>query len=129
MIFQNPIAGISVLALSVAIHAAAYAAENAPPAPEASPDVYKVLAENDQWRVLEATWQPGQEDDLHSHPADRVSLFLTDCRLRLSKPDGTFRDATPKAGTAKARTGEPVRAHKAKNIGDKVCVMNIVELK
>jgi hypothetical protein len=129
MMFRNPTDGIAILALSVALGPAAYAAEDAPPAPEASPDVYKVLAENDQWRILEATWQPGKEDNLHSHPADRVSLFLTDCKLRLSKPDGTFRDATPKAGTAKARTGEPVKAHKAKNIGDKVCVMNIVELK
>ena len=50
------------------------AAEVAPRGSEASPDVYKVLAENDQWRVLEATWQPGQEDNMHSHPGNRVSL-------------------------------------------------------
>jgi hypothetical protein len=90
-------------------------------APEASPDVYKILAENDQWRVIKATWQPGQEDNLHYHPADRVSLFSTDCNLRLTNPNGSFKDVNPKAGTAKARTGKPVQAHKAKNIGDKVC--------
>ncbi len=119
----------SSLMLSIILAASTPAAENAPSAPEASPDVYKILAENDQWRVIQATWQPGQEDNFHSHPADRVSLFVTDCRLRLSKPDGTYRDATPKAGTAKARTGKPVRAHKAKNIGDSVCIIKIVELK
>ncbi len=119
----------SSLMLSIILAASTSAAENALSAPEASPDVYKILAENDQWRVIQATWQPGQEDNFHSHPADRVSLFVTDCRLRLSKPDGTYRDATPKAGTAKARTGKPVRAHKAKNIGDSVCIIKIVEFK
>ena len=98
-------------------------------APQASPDVYKVLTENDQWRVIEATWQPGQEDNFHFHPADRVSLYQTDSKLRLTKPDGTYKDASPKAGIAKARTGKPVKSHKAKNIGDTVCVIRIVELK
>ena len=104
-------------------------AQEAPPATEVSPEVYKILAENDQWRVIEATWQPGQEDQFHSHPGDRVSLYVTDCHLRLTKPDGTSRDAKPKAGGAKARTGKPVKAHKAKNIGDATCVIRIVELK
>ena len=43
-------------------------AQDAPIAPEASPDVYKILAENDQMRVIEATWKPGQKDNFHSHP-------------------------------------------------------------
>ena len=121
--------GASILGLSTNFGSAASAAEHAPPAPEASPDVYKILADNDQWRVIEATWRPGQEDNFHSHPPDRVSLYATDCKLRLSKPNGSFKDVNPKAGTAKARTGKPVKAHKAKNIGDKVCVIRIVELK
>jgi hypothetical protein len=129
MLFAKLATSLSVLALSMVFSTTVSADENAPTAPEASPDIYKILAENEQWRVIQATWQPGQEDNLHSHPADRVSLFTTDCMLRLTKPDGTFRDATPKAGTAKARTGEPVKAHTAKNMGDKACVMTIVELK
>ena len=107
----------------------ALANENAPPAHIASPDIYKILAENDQFRVIEATWQPGQEDDYHSHPADRVSLYQTDCTLRLTNFDGSTRIGKPKAGTAKARTGKPVKSHKAKNIGDLVCIVRIVELK
>ena len=78
---------------------------------------------------MEASWQPGQEDNFHSHSADRVSLFGMDCKLRLSKPDGKYKDVNLKAGKAKARTGKPVKSHKAKNIGDKVCVLRIVELK
>ncbi len=129
MTFRNLTISTSILALSIVSGTAASATENAPSAPEASSEVYRILAENDQWRVIEATWQPGQEDSFHSHPADRVSLFATDCKLRLSKPDGTYRDVNPKAGTAKARTGKPEKAHKAKNIGGKVCVIQIVELK
>lgn len=106
-----------------------FATENAPTAPEASPEVYKVLAENDQFRVIEAIWQPGQEDNFHSHPADRVSLYQTNCKLQLTNSDGSSRIGKPKAGTAKARTGKPVKSHKAKNLGDQVCVIRIVELK
>lgn len=116
-------------AITMALASTVSYAANAPSAPEASPEVYKILAENDQWRVMEATWQPGQEDNFHYHTADRVSLFTTDCKLRLSNRDGTYKDVSPKAGKAKARTGKPVQAHKAKNIGDKVCVLRIVELK
>lgn len=121
--------GAAVLAGSLILTTTSTVAGDVPSANMAAPEVYKVIAENTQWRVLEATWQPGQEDNYHYHPADRVSLFQTDCKLRLSKPDGTFKDVKPKAGAAKARTGKPVTSHKAKNIGDKVCVIRIVELK
>ena len=120
---------VSFLAITLVLGAGPSFAENAPPGPEVSPDVYKIKAENDQWRVMEATWQPGQEDIFHYHPGDRVSLIQTDCDLRLTKPDGTFIEKSPKAGKAIARTGKPVASHKAKNIGDKVCTIIIVELK
>ena len=118
-----------ILAGTWAIGTGTHANEMAPPANVASPDVYAVVAENDQFRVLRATWQPGQEDNFHSHPADRVSLYRTDCTLQLTKPDGTSRVGKPKAGKVSARTGKPVPSHKAKNLGDDVCVIDIVELK
>lgn len=34
----------------------------------ASPDVYKVIAESNNTRVILATWKPGQRDAWHSHP-------------------------------------------------------------
>lgn len=120
--------GVVFLGLTLA-QPVAWANDTAPLAHVASPNVYKVLAENDQFRVIEATWQPGQEDNYHSHPADRVSLYQTDCMLRLTSIDGSTRIGKPKAGTAKARTGKPVKSHKAKNIGDQICVVRIVELK
>ena len=122
-------AGTTALVTLLTLTAAPAFSAGTPSAPEASPEVYKVLAENKQWRGIQATWQPGQEDTFHNHPGDRVSVYQTDCKLRLSKPDGKFKDVSPRAGTAKARTGKPVKSHKAKNIGDKVCVINIIELK
>ena len=119
---------IALLSLMV-LGSDSFATENAPTAPEASPDIYKVLAENDQFRVIEATWQPGQEDNFHSHPADRVSLYQTNCKLQLTNSDGTHRIGKPKTGTAKVRTGKPVKSHKAKNMGNQICIIRIVELK
>ena len=126
---KKQLIGATILTSSLIMGATPAVAGDSPTAAKASPEVYKILSENKQWRVIEATWQPGQEDNFHSHSADRVSLFVTDCKLRLSKPDGKFKDVKPRAGKAKARTGKPVKSHKAKNIGDKVCVIRIVELK
>ena len=104
-------------------------AQEVPIAPVAAPEVYKIIAENDQFRVIRATWQPGQADKMHSHPADRVSLFDTSCILHLTNLDGSTRTAKPKAGKARLRTGEPTKGHIAKNIGDEVCIITIVEMK
>ena len=102
-------------------------AENAPPAPVASPEVYKVVAENMDWSVIKATLQPGQEDKFHSHPADQVSLYQTDCKLRLTSLDGTSIVVSQKQGEAAVRMAKPIVAHKVKNIGEKVCIIWIVE--
>ena len=125
---QGSFYGVIFFILTLA-QSAAWANDTAPPAHVASPEVYKILAENDQFRIIKATWQPGQEDNYHSHPADRVSLYQTGCMLRLTNIDGSTRIGKPKADTAKARTGKPVKAHKAKNLGDQVCVIRIVEMK
>ena len=63
--------------LCAALVAAPFAlAEDAPPSYIAFPDVYKLVQENEHFRVIEATWQPGQKDVMHSHlPAvDRKSV-------------------------------------------------------
>lgn len=49
---------------------------------EADPDVYRVIAENENFRVIVATWQPGQQDAPHSHPAN-AAYRLTDCKNRI----------------------------------------------
>src|SRR5574340_1127405 len=47
----------------------AVSAQDAPLSYKASPDVYKLLAENDQFRVILQTSKPGQRDQWHSHSA------------------------------------------------------------
>jgi hypothetical protein len=45
------------------------------------------------------------------------------------RSDGTHRDASPKAGAAKLRSGKPVKSHWAQNMGNEVCKIVFVELK
>src|SRR5688500_356049 len=64
----------------------AASAQNAPLSHIANPSIYKVLAENDQFRVALGTWKAGQRDEFHSHPA-HVTYALNECTLRLYGPD------------------------------------------
>ena len=67
----------------------------------ASPGVYKVVAENDQYRIVEGTWKPGQRDQIHSHPA-MLWYWTTDCSIRFHQPDGMSR---PLAADRSVRSG------------------------
>ncbi|MGE4049467.1 MAG: cupin domain-containing protein [Piscinibacter sp.] len=90
----------------------------------ASPDIYKVLAQNDQYKVIAVTWKPGQKDVLHSHPANAV-YYLTDCSLRIYAQDGTHRDAEPRAGAAIVQ--RPIPGHVLENIGASDCRLIMFE--
>ena len=65
----------------------------------AAPDVYRVRAENDQYRIVEGIWKPGQRDAFHSHPA-MLYYWVTPCSIRWYLPDGTTRDITVAEGQA-----------------------------
>jgi predicted metal-dependent enzyme (double-stranded beta helix superfamily) len=94
-------------------------ADEAPDAVTVSPDVYKVIAENDSLRVVAATWKPGQRDVMHSHPAIGIYI-LSDCeKMRVHYADGTSKDWSAKSGTAGANA--PVTSHAIENIGDTEC--------
>lgn len=97
---------------------AALAQETAPLSFVASPEVYKVIAEKGHYRVILGTWQPGQRDKWHSHP-EKAVYFVTACKLRVFKPDGTHRDLNLPAGGAAITPA--VGSHSAQNIGSKVC--------
>ena len=106
--------------------AAAATAEPASPSFTASPGVYKVVAENEQYRVVLASWKPGQRDAPHSHPFAAV-FFISDCALRSFAPDGTSRDAAPLAGHAVMQ--QPIAAHSVQNIGSSPCQIVMFEAK
>jgi quercetin dioxygenase-like cupin family protein len=89
-------------------------------------ETHKVLLENDQLRMLDVREQPGQKIAMHSHPPNTV-YYLTDCKFRLTGPDGKSQIVEPKAGTAIFRPGET--KHAVENLGTSECHLVQTELK
>lgn len=90
----------------------------------ASPDIYKVLAQDERYKVISVVWRPGQKDVLHAHPANGV-YYLTDCSIRIHATDGSYRDAQPKAGHAVVQA--PIPGHVLENIGTADCRLIMFE--
>lgn len=89
------------------------------------PQTHKVVLENDQVRMLDAHLPPGSTVAMHSHPANTV-YYMTDCKLKVTSPDGKTTVAEPKAGTAVYR-GET--KHAVENVGAGECHLVQTELK
>ena len=92
----------------------------------ASPDVYKVRAENEQYRVVEGTWKPGQRDAFHSHPA-MLYYWVTPCSLRAYLPDGATREFSVVAGQAGSQA--PIASHAVENVSTSECKIVMFESK
>lgn len=101
-------------------------ADDAPLSFQANPDVYKVLVENDEMRVVLATWPAGHKDKSHSHPTAAV-YTIKECHTRITTPDGKVKEANNKAGLA--RINPPVPSHTFENIGKSECQQLLVERK
>jgi predicted metal-dependent enzyme (double-stranded beta helix superfamily) len=115
------------VSLAVVLASAVLGVAQAQPLPrsfDASPEVYRVIAKDEQFKVLSVTWKPGQKDALHSHPASAV-YYLTDCSLRIYAHDGTFRDAKPIAGMAIVQ--KPIPGHILENTGASDCRLVMFE--
>jgi hypothetical protein len=102
-------------------------AQTVEPAYKAAPDTYKVIFEDNNFRVIEANHKKGVRDKMHSHPVPFVVYNLTDCKTRLYTPDGATKEVAGKAGTASANP--VIAAHAAENIGDADCKQIFVEKK
>jgi quercetin dioxygenase-like cupin family protein len=103
------------------------AQDMAPPHFQAAPEIYKVIGENDKFRVIEATWQPGQRDAWHSHSGAETAYRLTDCRTRIYTPDGKVREVDGKAGSV--NFNPPIASHSFENAGAAPCRALIVQRK
>ena len=103
------------------------AAQQSAPSYQADPTVYKVIFEDQNFRVIAGTWKKGTTDKPHSHPAAFVVYALNDCVLRLHNPDGTTRDSKSTAGTAFA--GPITSSHTAENVSESDCQAIFVERK
>jgi hypothetical protein len=119
---------IAIVAYALTVSAGSAAlAQNSPPTFQGDPDVYKVIFEDQNFRVIEATWAKGVHDKPHSHPVPSIIYSLNDCLIRVYAPDGKTRDIPNKAGTAMTVPVTP--SHTAENIGGSDCRAILVERK
>jgi hypothetical protein len=107
---------------------AAFAQNAAKPSYEGSPDNYKVIFEDQNFRVIKTTWKVGQTDKPHTHPVPSVVYHITGCTLKLHNADGKVIEATSKPDTANA---VPIitQPHTAENVGSTDCSAIFVERK
>ncbi len=102
-------------------------AQAAEPTYKGDPDVYKVIFEDANFRVIEATRKKGVHDKAHGHPVPSIVYSLTDCKTKQYAADGKTTEGETKAGSARA---VPVTgSHSAENIGSADCKQIFVEKK
>ena len=119
---------VTIVAYALTVSAGSAAlAQNSPPTFQGDPDVYKVIFEDQNFRVIDATWAKGVHDKPHSHPVPSIIYSLDDCLIRVYAPDGKTRDIPNKAGTA--MTVPITSSHIAENIGGSDCRAILVERK
>jgi len=114
---RSRLAALTVLSLCTALAGHVYA-QSSPRSYEASPDIYHVISQNDQFKVILATWKPGQKDAPHSHPAGAL-YFVDDCSLRAHAPDGSSRLLFTKSGSGTVQAA--VLGHVIENAGSRDC--------
>ena len=89
-----------------------------------SPDVYKVLLENEDVKVLEAVFAPGQSDNMHDHNP-MTAYVLEGGKAQITLPDGTVNEREiPSGASVYANKGQ---RHKVKNIGENPMKIILVE--
>lgn len=119
--------GVSLVAVMCFTMPLPGAAQGVGPSYEASPDVYKLISENEHFRVVMATWKPGQRDAWHSHAGPLVAYRLSDCQSTVHTPDGKSESRQAKRG---AVSYNPVIAsHSLENTSTTECQVLIVEKK
>ena len=90
-----------------------------------APDIYKVLLENDQVRVLEVRIKQGTKSEMHSHPRS-VAICLNDQRLKFTFPNGKTEKADLERGQTVWLDG---LSHAVQNVGTEDVSSIVVELK
>ena len=103
------------------------AAQTAPPTYQGDPDVYKVIFEDQNYRVIETIRKKGVHDKVHGHPVPSVVYHITDCSTKLYAADGKTAENNSKGGTASAVP--IIGSHSAENIGPTDCKQIFVERK
>ena len=97
--------------------------ERAQYADEASPNIYKVLLQNEHVKILEMIHEPGQIDEWHRHPPESV-YFEKGGKLKIYLPDG---ESIIKEVPDGAVMWNDEWTHRVENIGDTTVKAIIVE--
>lgn len=92
---------------------------------EISPDVHRVLFENDAIRMLEVTVKPGATVPMHTNP-ENINYVLKAGTLRLINPDGSSVDVMVAEQQVIAA---PVGRHAVENVGPTEVRTLCIELK
>jgi hypothetical protein len=90
------------------------------------PQVYKLEFENSQVRVVRVHMPAHVQVPLHEHVLNRVVVYLTDQKTRMTTPDGKIDTVQHKAG--EASWGGPT-THKEENLMDGPFEAVVVEFK
>jgi quercetin dioxygenase-like cupin family protein len=115
-------AGIVAASLILGIDAGAARAQDAA---VVNAKTIKVKLENDRVRVMEAELQPGDKEEMHSHPAS-VIYVVAGGKIRNHAADGKTTESTLATGAVIYR--DPL-THWAENIGTTPIHLILVELK
>ena len=96
-------------------------------APEnVSPEIYRVLFENDKIKAVEATFPTGKSDLMHEHGA-YAAYIIKGGKVQMINPDGSSVERNfPDGATAYSSN---VQRHQVKNIGDSDIMVFMVEYK
>ena len=92
----------------------------------ASPDMYRVLLENEHVRVVQYEIRPGESDGWHTHPA-KTSYVSSGGTLRITTADGTSFVVEEESGAAAWL--DAIGKHYGENIGDSIVRIILVEIK
>lgn len=101
-------------------------AEPAEPTYKGDPDVYKIIYEDANLRIIEAVRKAGVTDKLHGHPVASVLYNVTDCKTKVNA-DGKSTETDAKAGSVRAVP--VIAAHTGENTGSNDCKQLFIERK
>ena len=93
---------------------------------EVSPDIYKVMLENEDVKVLEVTFAPGQGDNMHEHGVITYNV-VKGGKFLSTLPDGTVNEMDVPDGFV--GHGNSIVKHQMKNVGNDTIKVIIVEHK
>jgi len=93
---------------------------------KAAPEDKKILVDNDHFRMVEVTLQPGKKEALHSHP-EYIEYFMESGKMIVTYPGKE--PVTWNVEKGKAYSGKPEPPHTIENAETKPIKLLLIEMK